>query len=154
MKDKDMREQAQSGAEEQRKKRVPRHPIISFLMPYLGPVREPETFEEQLLELVDSRLMFDGVSSFEDGVYTVKITLLEFEIEPLSEEGQFLVQSYIDHLLADDYGDFNHWSYCDNCGKEFQPTFSLEYANLVLKQERASCSECAVKARDENEAQL
>ena len=40
---------------------VPRHPALTFLMPYLGVVKEPENEVEELLEYIESVLIFDGV---------------------------------------------------------------------------------------------
>src|SRR5206468_627600 len=126
------------------KRRFPRHPTLTFLLPSLGHVQEPETFEEELMEYVGSLMLFDGLS-FADATRAVADQLCAHGIDPAGEVGQGLLATFVDEALDDAYGDFNRSAYCPECDEWFEPVYSLHYANQVLAGERP-CPVCAVES--------
>lgn len=134
-----------NAAKRRRKKKIPRHPDVERLLPYLGPVIEPETREEKLIEFIDAEFMFDEFPGFEDGVLRVAEILDEHGVNPKSKEGQSILKTYISHAAEEYYGDFDIWVLCDNCNREFKPTHSPEYANVVLAQRSILCPDCSKK---------
>lgn len=132
-----------------KKKKIPTVPELEFLSPYLGPCKKASTREEKLMEFIDGELMFDGFPGFEAGVFFVAETLDEYGINPKSKKGQNILKTYVEHVLDEWYGDFDHFRYCSKCNKEFSPVYSLEYANKVL-QDKTFCVECSKKAEEQN----
>ena len=122
-------------------KKIPQHPALEFIRPYLGPCREPETLEEQLVEAISLRLMFDGFPGFEQGVHVIRDSLVEWEVDPDRGPGRRAFETCVDKAICGEYGDFNRWISCESCGKEFNPERSLAYADKVLTA-GALCPAC------------
>jgi hypothetical protein len=129
-------------------RRIPVHPALAFLRPYLGVVKKPETIEEALLESIESYLLCDGFPGFEGGACQVAMTLCEHGIDPVAPTGQQILGTYVEHALDDYYGDFYRYADCQGCGEEFRPTHSLAYANDVLAGV-VYCPACRPDADDE-----
>lgn len=129
-----------------KRKEIPRHPDLEELHSWLGISKEPETYEEKLMEFIDCKFIFDGFPGFEDGVLQVAEILYEYGIDPKSKEGQNILKTFVEHALGEDelYGDFNRFTWCDNCHEEFTPEYSLHYANLILEQ-KILCPKCSKK---------
>jgi len=60
---------------------IPQHPDLQFLLPYIGQVREPQSFDEELIEYIDSWFTFDGFPGFEEGVSIVADILEKYDID-------------------------------------------------------------------------
>jgi hypothetical protein len=116
----------------------------------IGPSKEPETYEEKLMEFIDSKFIFDDFPGFEDGVLQVAEILNEYGIDPKSKEGQNILKTYIEHVQDEFYGDFDQCKWCDNCGEEFIPAYSLKYVNRVLEEKKILCPKCSKKENSDN----
>ena len=112
-------------------------------MPWLGPVKEPESFEEELVEAMDSEFMFGSFPGFEVGVVSLKHLLEEYGVQASSKTGQAVFQEYVTHALEEYYGDFERWTECGKCGTQFQPEHSLAYVNHLLADRVPICADCA-----------
>ena len=106
--------------------------------------KKPETYQEEIVGFIDSEFMFDSFPGFEDGVLRVVEILEEYGVNAESKEGQYVLETYVEHVLEEYYGDFWHVTDCYNCGKEFKPSHSLEYANQVVAQ-KVFCPDCSSK---------
>jgi hypothetical protein len=127
------------------KKKIKKSPYFDQLAG-LGPIKESVSDEEKLVDYMDGVLMFDeggfsGEYGFEWGVFIVSNILKEYKIDPRSSRGRFVFEEYIDHALEEFYGDFNRWSECFSCGKNFKPKYSIEYVYRVLDK-NIICDEC------------
>ena len=104
--------------------------------------KNPDTYKEALVEMIDEIFMFEGFPGFEKGVVMVGKILREYGILPESSVGQYVLNTYIDHAISEEYySNFEHSAHCEKCRQEFEPTYSLEYANDVLKG-KAFCPAC------------
>jgi len=121
--------------------RIPRHPDMESLMPYLGPCSEPKNEAEALIEYVDGEFMLGGFNGFEAGVLRVSQLFNEYNIDRNSETAKQVLAEYIEHVLAEYYGDFERWTTCEKCKKDFQPVYSIEYANRIIN-DGVFCPEC------------
>lgn len=127
------------------RKPIPTHPIVSQMLPYLGAVRLPETYAEALLEYIDGKFILDrdGYVSLQESVWIVRETLNEYGIEPVSEEGRFIINGFIEHVKDDLYGDFSQFAYCSECMDEFMIEYSMEYVRKAMANEDILCPDCA-----------
>lgn len=125
-------------------KALKRHNDLQSLMPFLGPCKEPETFEEKLIEHIDSTFMFGGFPGFEAGVIQIEKILKRYKINIHSRMGQNILKEFVQHALEEYYGDFYRFTECVKCGAEFRPEHSLEYANIVLTHS-IYCPKCIDK---------
>lgn len=108
--------------------------------------RKPDTYKEAIVELIDADILFNvGFSGFENGVLKVFSILADYEINPKSKTGQFILKTYVENALDEEYGDFDRSVDCQKCGAAFNPDFSLAYANRVLAYEGAVCDKCCRK---------
>ena len=135
-----------------RRRTIPMNPDLKKIMPALGPVKEPETFVEEVIEHIDSHFMFGGYfESFEEGAREVIEILSGFIIRPSSKKGQSILQEFVKHCLEEYYGDFYRWSECRKCSKEFKPKYTLAYVNEIISATDC-CPECKRKlSRKEKE---
>lgn len=102
----------------------------------------PDTYKEELVELIDQMFMFDGFPGFENGVKKTGKILREYGVRPDSPAGQYVLNTFIEHALSEEYySNFEHSADCEKCGKEFEPAYSIEYANNILKG-KAFCPAC------------
>ena len=104
--------------------------------------KNPETYKEEIVELIDCELMYGGLPGFEGGVLRVAEILDEYGIDLRSEVGQEVLETYVSHAQEEYYGDFYRFTDCSKCGEEFRPVHSLKYANQVLSQE-VFCPKCS-----------
>lgn len=124
-----------------RKRQVPRHPDFESLGSCLGPTKEPETFEDELVEYIDGTLMFDGFPGFEEGAFIVSRILKEHKVDLHSPQGEKVLQAYIDHALSEFYGDFYRFSDCTRCGENFRPDYTTGFIKDILNC-NIRCSNC------------
>ena len=128
-------------------RRKPRHSDMEALMPSLGPVKEPDNAEDEVVERMDSTFMFDRFVGFEWGLREVERLLREYGIDPDSGQGQSLLATYVEHTVDEFYGDFDRSAQCESCGSSFQPTYSLDYVNLIRRASMIMCPHCAENRR-------
>jgi hypothetical protein len=111
-------------------------------MPFLGPVKEPASKVDRIIESIDCEFMFEGFPGFELGVLEVEDTLRKHGIKVGSVPGQKIIRAYVEHCLDELYGDFERWADCPKCAKHFKPDFSVAYANVILT-EGTLCAGCS-----------
>lgn len=125
-----------------KKKKIPRDPDMEELMPSLGSIEEPESYEDQLMEYIDSEFMFSGPLEFYGAVFEVKRILKEYDVGLKSKKGQKILQTFVEHAKEEYYGDFDRFLDCDNCGEIFKIDLTLDFVNKILAR-KAFCENCA-----------
>ena len=123
------------------RKRIPKHPTLKKLEPYLGPYKKPETFEEELMEYIDGLFMFGGFPSFMEACYDIKNILEEHNIKPDSDAGKSFFKQFVEHANEEFYGDIDMWEKCYKCGEEFFASCCVEYVYDVLRN-KIYCDKC------------
>lgn len=99
---------------------------------------------EEIIEQLSARFMFEDFPGVQHVFFEVVELLAKFQIDPFGPTGQYVVETIVDEINMEMFGDFDRWVECINCGQEFCVSVSLDAANAVLIQGGWACEECRI----------
>ncbi len=99
------------------------------------------------MDFIDLEFMFGGFPGFEPGVIRVIEILAEYDIDPRSKGGQQLLGEFINHAEEEYYGDFERFTECSTCGKEFLPEYDFDYVFKIVSG-GVTCPRCGGNPED------
>ena len=119
------------------------HSDLEFLVDgdFLGPTTGPANFAEELIEYLDSQFMFERTAD----VWLprdIAEVLREFDVDPFGSTGQYILQTLLEHVDQEFFGDFERWAECESCGNSFSAELSLGFANAQLLDAGMKCDNC------------
>lgn len=123
-------------------RRLPIHPDALTLG--LGSEEEnPGSLPAELVESFTASWTFEGFPGIQSAFFQVAKTLLDFEIDPFSPAGQWVIETLRWELDEEFFGDYDRWIYCSSCGHEMKVTATLESINRSLVAGGWRCEQCA-----------
>ena len=105
-------------------------------------IHNPGNLADELIEHLDAQFMFEGFPGLSLVFFEVAYRLKKFNIDPFSSTGQYVISTICEHMKEEYYGDFDRWTECILCSKEFKPRISLPVANSTLTNGGLICKEC------------
>lgn len=123
-------------------RRLPIHPVALSLG--IGSEEDaPGSLPAELVESFTASWMFEGFPGIHSAFFEVAKTLLDFEIDPFSPAGQWVIETLRWELDEELFGDYDRWIYCSSCGREMKVSATLESINRSLVAGGWLCKQCA-----------
>lgn len=103
----------------------------------------PGNLVGELVGYYSSTFTFDGFPGIQSAFRDVADTLVKFDIDPFSSEGQFVLDALCTLLTEfEAFGDYDRWLYCGQCGCQLMVEGTLDAVNDYLAAGGWFCPSC------------
>lgn len=108
----------------------------------LGILEFPASVAEELVEHLSGSFMFEGFPGIQVAFFDVARALDDHGVQLFGSDGQYVLDTLVDYLGQEMFGDFDRWIPCIECGEQFFVEVTLDSVNKTLLAGGWTCDSC------------